>query len=320
METNEIMKTETTAIMHSGTSEEIIKAAAEKARIESRLVIANRFPRNWDEIRTNLLAAAKRPGFAGRDGEKTAGCAWYKLPFGDGAEGFSIRMAEEVLAEMGNIDVVTSTVWEDENTRRIRVTVFDLQKNTDISSEATIEKTVEKKYPKKDNKKNVIPALRTRTTADGQTNYIYAADERDMAQKQGAVVSKLMRNAIMRLCPGHIKADLQETILRQRHGEVLDDPIGARKKIIDAFATIGVKPADLNSYLDHDIGSSSPRELANLRELYDSIKKGEVVWSEEYAQRIADRNEVVDIESEKEEDSAKKVDTLKDKLRTPKEA
>ncbi len=54
----------------------------------------------------------------------------------------------------------------------------------------------------------------------------------------------------------------------------------AKKKILDSFSEIGVKPKDLQKYLGHPTDSLSPKELADLRGIYRAIKDGEASWSD----------------------------------------
>jgi hypothetical protein len=295
------------SIQTTGSTVESIMAAREKALVEARLIVAMKQPRNWDDIRIRLLRAIERPGFAGDDEKKiNPGCAWYKLPFGDSpAQGFSIRMAEECLREMGHIDARAQIIWEDDKIQRVQVTVFDYQSNTSIPTEITIEKTKERKYLK-----NGEIALSTRITSTGEVNYILPADERDMLQKQNAAISKAIRNGVMRLVPGDIQAELSDRILQIRHGSAATDPDGARKKIIDSFASLNVTPSELEEYLGHEIGLSTPAEIVHLRDLFSGIKEGKTTWvavlNEAREERGAEPTKV---------DPKRKMDVLKDKLK-----
>jgi hypothetical protein len=276
------------SIQTTGSTVEAIMAAREKAKIEASFVVAKRFPRDIDVVRMDLLRACERPGFADADIEqrdktgkvirtKQPGSAWYKLPFGDNVEGFSIRFAEECLRVMRNIEVESSIIWDDPEKRIIKVTVLDFENNISIPTQIVVEKEIERRKPKT-NRGQAIQPLRTRVTSSGEINYIYAADERDVLQKENTAKSKAIRNAILRLVPGDIQAECRKRILEIRHGDTAKDPDGARRKMIDAFATLNVGPQDLEEYVDFNLEKLTPAQIDHLRELYKAIKAGETTW------------------------------------------
>ena len=55
------------------------------------------------------------------------------------------------------------------------------------------------------------------------------------------------------------------------------DPDAARKKLLDAFSGVGVTPAQVKDYVAHD-GPIAPKELADLRGIYQAIRDGETTW------------------------------------------
>ena len=124
-------------------------AASAKAEIEAQYIVAMRNPRNIEQARLNLLSACKRPGFAQ--------AAIYRKPMGNKLnpdtnqweqqviEGLSIRAAEEAVRAMGNIRISSATVYEDDETRKKRVTVTDLEANISYNREISLSKNVERK-------------------------------------------------------------------------------------------------------------------------------------------------------------------------------
>ena len=267
------------SIEATGSTVEAILAAREKAMVEARFIVAMKRPRNWDVVRSKLLKAVERPGFADADIDrgqgKKPGSAWYKLPGYDNAEGFSIRFAEECLRTMGNLDTSSHVIWEDDRKRIIGVNVFDLETNVSIPTQITLEKTMERRYLKKGE-----VAISTRVTSSGKVNYILPADEAEMTKKQNSAISKAIRNGIMRLVPGDIQAECRQRILEIRHGDAAKDPDGARKKIIDAFGVLNVSPDDLEEYTGNDLNKISPAQIDHLRGLHKAIKAGEVTWKQ----------------------------------------
>lgn len=279
------------SIQTTGSTVEALMAARAKALVEARFIVAMQRPRNIDVVRTKLLKAVERPGFADADIErngkkKQPGSAWYKLPYGDGAEGFSIRFAEECMRVMGNLDIECQVIWEDDKKRLVQVTVTDLETNIAIPKQITIEKTMIRLSAKKG--QHVIGR---RINSQGKETVIIEADELEMAKKQNAAESKAIRNAILRLVPGDIQAECRRRILEIRHGETAKDPDGARKRMIDAFARINVSPVDLEEYTGIELGKLSPPQIDHLRELHGAIKIGETTWKAVIDAERAERNQ-----------------------------
>lgn len=267
------------------TSTALLTAQAE-AVVKARFYIAMKRPRDFDDVRTKLLRACERPGFAGSATEKTWGAAWYRKPVGEGVEGFSIRFAEEALRAMGNIDVETLPLYEDQNKRILRVTVLDLEANISIPTSISIDKTVVRRFIKKGEE-----ALRVMVNSRGETTYLMPATEDEVFSKQQNLASKAIRNGVLRLLPGDIQAECRTRILAIRNGEAAKDPDGFRKKVVDGFAKLNVPAAALKELLGHDLATASPAELTDLRDLWKAIGEGKTTWAEAMAAAAEERGE-----------------------------
>jgi hypothetical protein len=267
---------EDTTITQGGTLSEVLAARAQ-AEVNASYIMAERHPRNWLQVRKNLLDAVKRPGFAGLETKKSeTGEAWYAIPIRGGKpiQGFSIRFAEEVIRAMGNIDADTVVVWEGDLKRMIEVRVIDFETNVRIKSTLVIDKTVERSFLKD----NEI-AISQRTNTKGKIVYLRKATEDEILKKQNSAVSKTIRNGVLRLLPGDIQAACKELILDIRHGEVVEDPQAYQRQIADSFAKIGVEPQALVKWLGHDLAACSPAELADLKDMYRDIRDGTTTWA-----------------------------------------
>lgn len=282
-------------------------AAQARAMVEARFVMAMRNPRDWDDVRSKMLRACERPGFAGSMSEKVWGAAWYRKPVGDGAEGFSIRFAEEALRAMGNVDVQTVPVYEDDDKRIITVVVTDLESNLSFPTSLIVTKTVERRKLRQNE-----TALRVRTNSRGEPTYIVEATEDDVFQKQQNLISKAIRNGALRLLPGDIQAECRARILAIRSGDAAKDPDGARKKVADAFAGLNVMPSHLKEYLGHDLSTATPAEIADLRDLYNELKDGKTTWAEVMAEVLDEREEAAGGQATPQKSG---IDALTDKLK-----
>lgn len=271
----------------SGETAATAAAASAKALVEARFVMALRKPRDWDDVRVRLLRAVERPGFAGKDGQKSGPDeAWYHKPVGEGVEGFTIRFAEEAMRCMGNIDVRPIVSYEDDLKRLVDVMVIDLESNIGFCSSAVVIKTVERNYLKQGE-----VALRQRMNSKGRPVFTRAAEEDEVRGLHESAVSKVMRNEILRMLPGDIKAACRKRILEIRAGEAAKDPEGLKREIVDAFAKLNVMPAGLKQWLGHDLTTATPGELVDLRELYKAIGRHEITWHDALSARLADRDE-----------------------------
>jgi hypothetical protein len=246
-------------------------AAQAKALVEARYIMAIRRPRDMDVVRERMLKECCRPSFAA--------VARYVKPVGqDRAKwpsGPSIRFAEAAVRNMGNVTVETMTVYDDREKRIVRVMVTDLEANVPYSQDITIAKTIERRK-----KKDGDVVISTRTNSYGDTVYILEATDDDIINKQQALISKAIRTQGLRLIPGDIIDECMDQVLVTQRNTDAEDPDAAKRKLFDAFSTLGVRAEQLKEYLGHDAASLAPKELADLRALYAAIRDGEATWRE----------------------------------------
>jgi hypothetical protein len=263
------------------------RAAAEaQALVQARYVMAMQRPRDWDDVRVKLMREVERPGFAD--------VAWYRKPIGKGVEGLSVRFAEAAARCMGNLLIKPQTTYEDATKRLVEVLVTDLENNLTISLDVTVEKTVERK-----SLSDGRVALSVRKNSQNEITYTVPATEDEMLGKTNSNVSKARRVLILQVLPGDIADTAKTRILEIRRGAVAKDPEGARKKVVDAFATLNVMPSDLKRYLGHDVAQSSPSEIQDLRDLYSSIVGGEATWQEAIAEKLGTDGEPTGVAEKK---------------------
>jgi hypothetical protein len=230
----------------------------------------------------------RRPAFA----EKVE----YSKPVGQKKiRGPSVRFAELAIREWGNILTETTIVYEDENVRRLHILCIDLETNSQHGQEISIAKTVERKRPAEDRE-----ILGERTNTKGEKVYIVATTEDELFNKQNAMISKIKRNEGLRLIPTDIIDEgveiARETI---RHADS-KDPAAAKKKILDFFSELGIKPNAIKQYLGHSLEEAfTPAELEDLRGMYRAIKDGETTWKE-----CMEKSETGEAEAEKEPETA----------------
>jgi len=239
-------------------------AAQAKAMVESRYIMAMRNPRNWDQVRLDLVKECRRPSFANNKS------AYYVKPIGQGVEGLGIRFVEVALRCMKNVLVETTMIFEDEGKEVHRVSVTDLEANITYPLDVRVSKTVERSKPMDDGS-----FISMRLNSYKKPVYTVPANDDDLLNKRGALISKAIRTIGLRIIPGDMCDEAEEIIKAIRLDKAAKDPDSERKKIIDAFDGIGVSAMDLAEYLGHGIEKCSPAQIVNLRGIYGAIKDGE---------------------------------------------
>jgi hypothetical protein len=235
--------------------------------VEARYVMALQRPRNWDQVRQDLMHECRRPSFANNKS------AYYRKPIGQGVEGLGIRFVEVALRCMKNVLVETTMIFEDEGKEVHRVSVTDLESNLTYPLDVRVSKTVERAKPMDDG-----GYISVRSNSHGKSVYTLPATDDDLLNKRAALISKAIRTLGLRIIPGDMQDEAEEIIKRVRLDDAAKDPDKNRKILADLFAEIGVKAADLTAYLGHDLSSCTPKEIVELRAIHGAISNGEATW------------------------------------------
>lgn len=243
-------------------------AAQAKAMVEARYVMAMQRPRNWDQVRQDLLRECRRPSFANNKS------AFYRKPIGNGVEGLGIRFVEVALRCMTNVLIETTMIFEDATKEIHRVSVTDLESNVTYPLDVRVSKTVERSKPLDDG-----TFISARRNSYNKMVYTVPANDDDLLNKRAAQISKAIRTLGLRIIPGDYQDEAEAIIKQVRMDDAAKDPDAKRKFITDEFARIGVKAADLSEYLGHGLDSCSPAELVNLTALWSAINDGEATWA-----------------------------------------
>ncbi len=244
-------------------------AAQAKATVEARYIMALRNPRNWDQVRQDIMRECKRPSFANNKS------AFYRKPIGAGVEGLGIRFVEVALRCMRNILVESSIVFEDEMKEIHRVTMTELESNLTSRLDVRVSRTVERSKPEDDGS-----YISARKNSYGKLVYTVRGTDDDLLNKRGALISKAIRTLGLRIIPGDIQDEAEEIIKEVRMNDAAADPDKNRKILADLFAEIGVKASQLSEYLGHDLSVCSPKEIVELKAIHGAIANGESTWLE----------------------------------------
>jgi hypothetical protein len=265
-------------VQRAATNELQATAAAAQARafVEARWALAKKMPRDWYQVRDGFLKDCDRPAFAA--------IARYHKPIGKGVDGWSIRTAETLLRHMTNVLSEHCVTHDDDRIRVVRVMCTDLENNNSHFKDIVIEKTIERSSLKPGQE-----SIRSRINSQGRPVYLVAATEDDLLNKQAALESKALRGLVLRLFPGHILDEALDRVQQTLRNQVAKDPDAERKRLVDAFAAIRVLPADLKTYLGHEIDKITPQEIVDLRAIYSTIRDDEATWADVMESRATKR-------------------------------
>lgn len=212
--------------------------------VQAAMVIAKRFPRDQELAYANIMVACKRRALAEE--------AIYSYPRGGTqVEGPSIRLAEALAQNWGNIDFGIIELEQRPGESTVMAYAWDLQTNTRQTKIFTVQ------HARKSGER--IVAL-----TDPRDVY-------EMVANQGA---RRVRNCILGVIPGDVvdaALDACNQTLKKQSDEPLIDRI---RKMAAAFGELGVTVAMVEERLGHKLDASSENELVKLRKIYKSIKDG----------------------------------------------
>ena len=240
-------------------------AAEANMTIQAAVIMARKFPRNEDQAFEALMRSCQRPRFAE--------VASYSFPRGgQQVSGASIKLAREAKRLWGNIRTGLEITFDeqgdgttrDPGLRRIRGWAWDLQTNTYESFEDSFLK------------------LHQRKVRGGDTQWV-VPDERDLREltfRRGAIC---VRNAILALMPPDLIDDARDIAAETIEAQAKEDPEGEKKRLIMGFSRLKVTPDMLEELIGHPLAQASPAEIANLRQVFVSIRDGNTRWPDHVA-------------------------------------
>lgn len=258
----------------SGETAGTVLAETARAQVEARFVMSRRFPRDIMQVRQKMLAACARPRFA----EK----AIYRKPVGDKKiEGASIRLAEEAARCMGNLDTAVITIYDDRDKRIVIVEATDLEANLRYPMTVSVEKTVERRKLREGQL-----SKGQRINSYGDIVYLVEATDDDVLNKANNLISKALRNCILRLVPGDILEEAMDACRATMRNRDAKDPKAELKRMTDAFSNeFGITAGLISEYLGHGVDQATIDDIQELREIFTTMRSGETTWKDVMATR-----------------------------------
>ena len=214
------------------------------AEAQGKLVIAKRFPRDQARAYSAIIDACKRPGLAEE--------ACYSFPRGgQTVSGPSIRLAEMLAANWGNIDYGIRELSRKEGVSEMEAYCWDLETNTMSSQKFTV-----------------------RHIRDTRGGGVKLTDERDIYELTANMGGRRLRARILAIIPADlVQAAVDECSKTMAGGAEL--PIGDRiRNMVAAFKVLGVAPTLIEQRVAHSLDTLTGEELGDLRKIHNSIRDG----------------------------------------------
>lgn len=225
------------------------------AEVQAMLVVAKRFPRDQRQAMDRILFSCARPGLAAVAAYQYARC-------GQDITGPSIRMAEELARQWGNMTCGVAEVARRDGESEAIAYAWDLETNT------------------RDERRFVVPHIRS--TRQGVKRLTDERDIYELIANQGA---RRKRAAILTLIPG----DVTEAAMAQCAKTLTasaDTSAAAMRALCEAFAPYGVTKAHIETRIQRRLDAITPAQVVMLRRVFTSLRDG-MATADEFFQEPA---------------------------------
>ncbi len=221
-----------------------VAASRQAQEVQALAIMAKRFPRDETSAITRIVESCKRV--------KLAECAMYSYPRGGTkVTGPSIRLAETMARCWGNLDFGIVELEQRGGESDVMAYCWDLETNV--------------------RQTKVFTVKHLRHTRQGDTTLTDPRDIYEMTANQGA---RRLRACILGVIPGDVQdsaVEQCEKTLSGGSGEPLIDRI---RKMVVAFADMGVTQEMLEGRLQHPIASCNEQDFIALRKIFVGLKDG----------------------------------------------
>lgn len=213
--------------------------------VQAAMVAAKRFPRDEMVAINRIKATCQRPTLASQ--------AVYRYPKGgSNVSGPSIRLAEALAQNWGNIDTGIVELENHHGVSTMMAYAWDLETNTRVTKIFTVEHKRDTKQGRKD-------------LTDGRD--IYEATANFGARRQRACILSIIPGDVVDMAVEECKSTVAEGDKRP-----VDEILA---ELLKAFKAIKVTKEQLEKYFDKQLTVMTKEDLVDLRAVYKAIKDGQ---------------------------------------------
>lgn len=224
--------------------------------VQAAMIVAKHFPRDERVSCDRILNACTR--------RSLAECAIYSYSRG-GTEvsGPSIRLAECIAQNWGNIDFGYIELEQKNGESQVMAYAWDLETNTRQSKVFSVPH-------RRDTKKGSFPLT----------------DSRDIYEMVANQASRRVRSCILAVIPNDVVemavSQCEVTLKSSAAGKALDDRIA---EMVERFAEYGVTTDQLRAYIGKNVEAFTENDVIRLGKVYRSLKDG-IVGSDYFLERM----------------------------------
>lgn len=214
-----------------------------ESEIQSALVVAKRFPRDQAQAMDRILMSCGRPGLA-------EDAVYQYSRGGSSISGPSIRLAEELSRQWGNMIVGVTELSRQGGQSEVLAYAWDLETNV------------------RDEKRFVVKHWR-----DTRSGGYMLTDERDLYEAIANQGARRKRACILALIPGDVQ-DAAVAACNDTLNARADTSIEAMKLMVESFGKYGVTKEMIEAKIQRRMDAITAGQVVQLRRIYTSLKDG----------------------------------------------
>jgi len=247
------------AMIAAGAASAEVQIAQAKAQAEAfaQIMAAKQWPRDEAKAAQRLLNACMRPKLAEQ-------AVYVYARGGQDIQGPSIRLAEAAARAWGNLKYGFKVTASDKLHSEVLCYAYDMESNIPVERSFTVS--------------------HVRHTKQGDK---LLTDPRDIYEKVANEAMRRVRACILECLPG----DVIESAVEQCDATtkaVADVTEAGVKKLVDAFAQIGVTKSQIEARIQRHITAIAPAQVLFLRKVFVSIRDGMTRPDEWFDQNIVE--------------------------------
>lgn len=213
------------------------------AEVQAALIIAKQFPRNPIDAYDRVMNACQRPGLA-------QSAVYSYARGGSSISGPSIRLAEMLAQNWGNIQYGIRELSSDNGESTVEAFAWDVETNT--------------------RQTKVFQVPHIRYTKSGSKKLTDPRDIYELVANNGA---RRLRACILGVIPGDVVDDAVAQCERTIHASADTSP-EAVQKLVNAFEQFGVSKDDIEAFIQRRLEAITAANIVSLRKIFTSLRDG----------------------------------------------